>query len=97
MHHLTRSCFRDRGAGEWGEEHPIGTGVENCQKLCNELPFGKGANHCSCIVVRSNGQCYLRDGVTDRGCNIEQCAVQGPTIGAYLRTKLGTFDNSSVP
>ena len=54
-----------------------GTGVEECKKRCNALPFGKGENHCSCIVVRNSGpeegQCYLRDGVDEDGCKIEQC------------------------
>ena len=67
-----------------------GTGFDECKKRCNALPFGKGENHCSCIVLRTSGpqagQCYLRDGVDKAGCKIEQCkdAKKGKRE-AYIR------------
>ena len=95
VRHLSRNCGAG-GAGGFQRMHPVGTGVEKCQSLCDELPFGKGKNHCSCIMVRGNGQCYLLDGLTDGGCNIKQCPDQGPTKDVYVRIKPGMCNANNI-
>merc|ERR1712151_90215 len=79
--HASTNCIPGKGAGNFRVKHPVGTGVEKCKALCNALPYGIGDNHCSLIVVRSNGQCYLKDGPVD----ISQCEDQGPTKDTYVR------------
>jgi hypothetical protein len=76
------NCFNHYGSGDWSLERPVGTGAEECQKLCNALPYGNGENQCSLIVVRSNGQCYLKNGPFVR----EKCQNQGSSKATYVRT-----------
>ena len=84
--YLSTNCFTDNGAGSFQIAHTE-TGVQECQRLCNELPFGMGENHCSCIVVRSNGMCYLKDGIDSTGCDITQCPDEGSSKSVYIRGK----------
>jgi len=82
VHYPSLNCFNHYGSGDWSLERPVGTGAEECKKLCNALPYGNGENQCSLIVVRSNGQCYLKNGPFVR----EKCQNQGSSKATYVRT-----------
>ena len=81
-HYPSLNCYHDGGgAGDWQYEYPVGTGFEQCKGLCVSFPYGIGEWHCSLIVVRSNGQCYVKDGPVD----VSACEDQGPTKDVYVR------------
>ena len=81
-HYPSLNCWHSgNGAGDWQYEYPVGTGVEQCKALCDALPYGVGEWHCSLIVVRSDGQCYVKDGPV----NLPACEDQGPTKDVYVR------------
>ena len=38
-------------------------------------------------MVRSNGECYVNDGVDSTGCDITKCPYQGSSKTVYIRGK----------
>ena len=83
MKYESKNCYTDNGSGDYQIMYPGGTGIDECKTLCDALPFGVGENHCSCIIVRDNGQCYLKDGADASGCILSQCTDH--TTDVYIR------------
>lgn len=87
MRYDSKNCYTDNGSGNYQIEYPVGTGIDECIKECDAMPFGVGENHCSCMILRDNGQCYLKDGADASGCVMSQC-TDDSTWNTYIRGML---------
>ena len=38
-------------------------------------------------MVRSDGECYIKDGIDSDGCDISNCPNEGPSKDVYIRGK----------
>ena len=75
-----------------------------CQAECDALPFETGEGHCSCVVLKADGQCWLQSGLPataawpqrPQACDLAACGSDHDTAVTYTRRQPSTWDRDGA-